>query len=91
MYVLVTYDITDNRIRTRVMKFLLNYGERIQLSVFECDLDDRRYQQMKQGLERLINPDEDRVRYYRLCRTCVERVIISGWGELKTDEGFEVI
>jgi len=60
-------------------------------SVFECDLNDDQYQRMKEGVEDLINRKEDRVRYYRLCKGCVSRVVISGWGEIEQDEGFEII
>ena len=38
MYVMVSYDIVEDRARTKVMKFLKDYGNRVQLSVFECDL-----------------------------------------------------
>ncbi|MEW6187834.1 MAG: CRISPR-associated endonuclease Cas2 [Thermodesulfobacteriota bacterium] len=91
MYILVSYDIVENKTRTRVMKHLKNFGTRIQLSVFECDLDDSLYQKMKDGVEKLIDPKKDRVRYYRLCKSCIDRVVISGWGEIKEDEGFELI
>lgn len=91
MYVMVSYDIVNDRVRNRALKFMKNFGQRVQLSVFECDLDHRMYQKMKKGLEKLINEDEDRVRYYRLCRGCVDRVVILGWGEIHEDEGFEVI
>lgn len=91
MYVLVSYDIVDDRTRTKVMKFLKNFGERVQLSVFECNLDDAMYQKMKRGVEKLIDKKEDRVRYYRLCKGCVGKVVISGWGEIREDEGFEII
>jgi CRISPR/Cas system-associated endoribonuclease Cas2 len=59
--------------------------------VFECDLNDGKYAEMVAGVAKLIDPEQDMVRYYRLCHGCVERVIISGWGELMTDEGFEII
>jgi len=91
VYVLVSYDIVDNKVRTKVMKLLKNFGDRIQQSVFECDLDEADYHRMKQGVEELIDKGEDRVRYYRLCRTCLKRVVISGWGEVREDEGFEII
>ena len=91
MYVLVSYDIVDDRIRVRAMKFLKDFGTRIQKSVFECRLDEERYRRMKKGLEELIDKKEDRVRYYRLCKQCETRVVISGWGEIQQDEGFEVI
>jgi len=91
MYVLISYDIVDDRIRNKVMKLLKDFGQRIQLSVFECDLDEAMYQRMKKGVEALIDRAKDRVRYYRLCRGCVERVVISGWGEIRKDKGFEIV
>jgi CRISPR-associated protein Cas2 len=91
MYILVSYDIVDNRVRGKVMKLLKNYGQHVQLSVFECDLDERMYQKMRSEVERLIKKKEDSVRYYRLCRGCLERVVISGWGEVERDEGFKII
>jgi len=91
MYVLVSYDIVDNKIRTRVMKFLKNFGERIQQSVFECDLEEEQYRRMKRGVEKLIDRDLDRVRYYRLCRVCIKRVVVCGWGEVREEEGFDII
>jgi CRISPR-associated protein Cas2 len=91
MYVLVSYDIVEDKTRNKVMKHLKNFGNRIQLSVFECDLDDGHYHRMKMGVEKLIDKKEDRVRYYKLCKGCVQRVVISGWGEIREDEGFEVI
>lgn len=91
MYVMVSYDIVKDRTRTRVMKSLKDFGNRVQLSVFECDLSDDQYQRMKEGVEKLINKKEDRVRYYRLCKACMSRVVISGWGEIEQDEGFEII
>jgi len=91
MYVLVSYDIVDNKTRTRVMKLLKNFGERIQQSVFECELDEAHYRRMKKGVERLIDSELDSVRYYRLCRVCMSRVVVSGWGEVQEEEGFEII
>jgi CRISPR-associated protein Cas2 len=91
MYVLVSYDIVDNKVRRQVRKHLKNFGHRVQYSVFECDLDDAMYRRMKAGVEDLIQRKEDRVRYYRMCRGCLERVVISGWGEVSRDDGFEVI
>lgn len=91
MYVMVSYDIVEDRTRTKIMKFLKDFGDRVQLSVFECDLNDVQFKRMKEGVEKLINKKEDRVRYYRLCKACIDRVVISGWGEIHQDEGFEII
>lgn len=91
MYVMVSYDIVDNKRRTRLMKFLKEFGERVQQSVFECDLDETLYETMKYGVEGIIDKRADRVRYYPLCKGCLRRVLISGWGEVKPDEGFTIV
>jgi CRISPR-associated protein Cas2 len=41
MLVLVTYDISDNKRRTKLATFLEGYGRRVQKSVFECWLTDK--------------------------------------------------
>ncbi|MCA9742068.1 CRISPR-associated endonuclease Cas2, partial [candidate division KSB1 bacterium] len=38
MLLLVSYDIVDDKQRTKLAKRLQNYGQRVQYSVFECDL-----------------------------------------------------
>lgn len=91
MYVLVSYDVVDDRMRSKLAKHLKEFGNRIQKSVFECDLDERLYEAMRRGVEKIVDRKRDSVRFYRLCRGCLTRVVISGWGEVKEDEGFEVI
>lgn len=91
MYVLVSYDIVDDKVRTRVMKLLKNYGRRVQLSVYECEVDEAQYGRMKAAVEEHIDKRLDRVRYYTLCKTCLRNVDICGWGEVMEDEGFEII
>lgn len=91
MYILVSYDIVEDTTRNKVSRFLKDFGTRVQKSVFECDLKEEQFVRMQKGLQRLIDKREDRVRYYPLCKQCVGRVVISGWGEIKEDEGFEVI
>ena len=91
MYILVSYDIVDNRTRNRVMKFLKDFGTHVQLSVFECDLNEDQLQRVREGVEELIDRAEDRVRYYSLCQACLKRVDISGWGDAPDDEGFAII
>jgi len=91
MHVMVSYDIVDDKTRYKVMKFLKDFGNRVQYSVFECDIDEERFKKMKEGIEKLINKKEDRVRYYLICKACIKRVVISGWGEIEEDEGFQII
>ncbi len=86
MFVTISYDIVDNRRRAKVAKVLLDYGHRVQKSVFECDLDDGRFLKLKGKLESLIDWEEDSVRYYFLCARCRGNVEVSGWGVVREEE-----
>jgi CRISPR-associated protein Cas2 len=79
-FILVTYDIEDDRRRTKIHKLLEGYGSAVQFSVFECFISEEEYAEMRMRLQRLLdtNHPEDSVRYYVLCRVCVERVEIDG-------------
>lgn len=58
---IVTYDISDDKRRTRVSKRLESYGDRLQYSVFSCDLNDRERVDLSSTLSDLINHREDQV------------------------------
>lgn len=61
----ITYDIEDSGRRTKVANTLKGYGERVQLSVFECWLNTGELNVLKERLQKLIDPDNDSVRFYR--------------------------
>ena len=52
MYI-VAYDIAENRERQLVARSLTNYGERIQKSVWRCDIGAQEYRSMCACLKRL--------------------------------------
>ena len=92
MFFLVCFDISDDRIRYRVVKVLKGYGERVQKSVFECaDLTEERFLKMKNSIEDLIDHGEDSVRYYLLCRGCLRGIEYSGIGGLPDGANFRVV
>ncbi len=71
MLVLITYDVNtetaDGRNRLRkVAKQCVNYGQRVQNSVFECNLDAAKMRQVKAILSELIDKDRDSLRFYYL-------------------------
>lgn len=71
MLVIVSYDVSTisgaGRRRLRqVAKTCLNYGQRVQCSVFECDVEPDQWVRLKNALERLIDPTTDSLRYYYL-------------------------
>ena len=63
---LVTYDIADDKRRTQVYKNLHNWGNRIQYSVFLCDLTAGERVRVESIMARLINHDEDQVLFVDL-------------------------
>ena len=69
MLVLITYDVNTQtaagRKRLRqVAKECTNYGQRVQNSVFECQMDAAKCRQVKNILENLIDKDVDSLRFY---------------------------
>ena len=86
MFVVVSYDVVDDKKRTRIAKTMKNFGERVQKSVFECRIDDQQFIRMKKALEEFMDMNEDSIRFYFLCKGCVERIEISGWGTVAEDE-----
>jgi CRISPR-associated protein Cas2 len=74
MFIVIAYDIPNNKRRTRVMKLLQGYGEHVQESVFECDLDAGTYRKLRKRLNALINVEQDNLRLYHLCQGDVARI-----------------
>lgn len=91
MFVVVSYDVVDDRKRTKIAKAMKSYGERVQKSVFECRIDDQQFIKMKKALESIMDMNEDSVRYYFLCKGCIERIEISGWGTVVEDENLIIV
>ncbi len=81
-FVLVVYDISDDRRRTRLHNALLDYGTPVQYSVFECLLDKAGLAKMKKASLRVIRPRRDQVRYYYLCAQCLARTEVTSGPEV---------
>ncbi len=78
MFVVVCYDIPSDRRRNKVGKILEGFGTRVQKSVFECDLQSKHLQKLKQKVTKVLK-DEDSVRYYYLCAECLLKVeVVNG-------------
>lgn len=71
MLLLITYDVNTEseggrkRLR-KVAKQCLNYGQRVQNSVFECVVDAAQGRILKSLLEDIIDKDKDSIRFYYL-------------------------
>jgi CRISPR-associated protein Cas2 len=63
---LLVYDITENRLRTRVAKVVEGYGVRVQKSAFECRLTRGMRARLWEALARFELGPEDAIALYRL-------------------------
>ena len=66
-FLVVVYDISDDKRRTRLHNTLLNYGTPVQYSVFECLLEPEQVNKMKEAVERVIHPELDHRLTYQQC------------------------
>ena len=74
--VLVIYDITDDRRRTRMVKCLERYGIRVQKSAFEAFLTEKKYERMMELTSGLIDSATDSLRVYLLAN----HTSVRSWG-----------
>lgn len=91
MFVVVSYDIVDDKRRNKLAKLLENYGYRVQYSVFECIVEEEKLKEMKENVSKVIDKNEDSVRFYKICEGCLKKIDIIGIGEVVSDKEFYVI
>ena len=77
--------------RTRIPKVLKDFGDRVQYSVFECNLNEELLDLMVDRVEKIVAPEADRVRIYTLCAACNRIIKIIGTGEVTTDQDIYIV
>lgn len=70
----IAYDISSDRRRTKVHKTLCGFGQWTQYSLFECYLTDKELLLLHGKLDKVLDAEEDSVRFYPLCAACVNKV-----------------
>jgi len=85
MFTIISYDIVNDKRRTKVMKLLKGYGTRVQYSVFECRLNAVELTKLSHELRGLIDLNTDSVRCYWLDADAVQRIAIFGLGKVTTE------
>lgn len=91
MFYVVSYDIPDDKRRITVSKTLLDFGARVQYSVFECIMDDNSHQELMNRLSRIVVEEEDKIRVYALCANCEGRIAVLGRGEVTKDKDVYIL
>ena len=79
MMVLVTYDVATDTMEGRrrlrqVARVCEDWGQRVQFSVFECDVDPAQWTALRARLVGIIDPGTDSLRFYMLGREWRRRV-----------------
>ena len=81
MYV-ISYDIDIDKVRNKIAKTLLDYGHRVQYSVFECDIKPKKLDELYAKLSELVTEDVNgSIRIYELCGRCSEKITTIGLPE----------
>ena len=65
IFVVICYDIQNNKRRYRFSKFLEHFAIRVQRSVFEAELSLKSYKSLVNGIDEFID-DDDSIRLYRI-------------------------
>jgi len=75
MHYIITYDIANDKRRTKLADLLGKYGTRVNYSVFECELNERKRESLLHTIEiqKLLNKKYDSLRFYHLCKNCMEK------------------
>jgi CRISPR-associated protein Cas2 len=89
-YVVISYDISDDRTRNKVANLLLDYGRRVQYSVFECLVDTKTLDKIIALLKPFVE-GTDSIRVYPICGACLKNVVLLGRGELTEEPTFHLV
>jgi len=81
MNMIVAYDIADDRRLIKIARIMLDYGVRVQKSIFEVSVTHKAFQEMKERVEEVIDFAQDGVKYFSVCQRCSQTVEIIGQGQ----------
>lgn len=86
MMILITYDVdtttTEGAKRLRkVAKECVNYGHRVQNSVFECVVTEVQYKLLYNNLQQIIHKEKDSIRFYFMGKNWERHIVTLGRDE----------
>jgi CRISPR-associated protein Cas2 len=87
----VCYDIADDRRRQRLSDVLLDFGTRVQESVFQCLIEPSLAEEMLARIQRTIELNTDKVHVLALCDTCGGRVTHYGIAHEASDPEYLIV
>ncbi len=90
VFVVISYDISDDGIRKKVANILLDHGVRVQYSVFECLVDGKTLDKLIIMLSPFIE-GSDSIRIYQICEACLKKMVLLGSGEVTEEVMFHLV
>ena len=87
-FILVSYDISNDHRRRKVMEAMEDFGTRVQYSVFECRLLPAELNQLKKRLRRYVREASDSIRFYSIGAEDVGRIEVMGSGQVTEDRSY---
>ncbi len=88
---LICFDVCEKKRLRQVAKILLNYGQRVQYSVFECHLNPSQLADLQRELQTKISPEEDRLDIYPLCHKDEQRIQVDGGNYISQNTDYTLI
>lgn len=86
VFVLIIYDISDNKKRIKLSKLLLGYGFRIQKSAFEATITKKKYKELVERLPAYTS-SEDSIRVYKI----IGKGQVKSFGKKTEEENEDII
>ena len=74
-FVVIAYDISQNKRRRQVEKAIKKFGGRVNLSVFECMLTESQFGKLQEVIAHVLDRKTDQVVYYTLCMDCFSAIV----------------
>lgn len=93
MLTLIVYQVKSDKLRNKLRKLLLNFGNAVQNSVFEFRLTVEQRKQLVNkvtAFKEELNPD-DSIRIYHVCRSCLSKAVIIGKKPITMDPLFYIV
>ncbi len=87
-FLLVSYDISDDKRRSKAAKTLEDFGTRVQYSVFECRLLPPQIEKLKKRLKPFVRESQDTIRFYFIGAEDVGRTVVIGAGSITEERIF---
>ena len=74
----IAYDIKNDKVRNKIFRTLRSYGIHAEKSVFECQMTITSLESLKRSLLKLMNPETDILKIYRLTASTAEAIFSFG-------------